>query len=562
MNQYQICKDITNYDSAIKLDLNEFDFDHHPSVIESIHQSILQPKSITHYSNIYNETTKVLLDKLCKYNNINNSQILLSAGSDDSLEYLINRYINTDTHVLVLAPSYSYFEYVIKRTTSNIHYITLDFNNTTPLDIQDCLEFYKDIIQNAVVYIVNPNNPLGTLISKDSIETCIKLYNDTLFIIDEAYIEFTFTNTCVDFIHNHKNIVITRTFSKAYGLAGIRLGYMMANEDTINYVKILYNEKNTTNLAKAAGAAIFNNIEYYEDIISQVNNIREDFQEFLNSLNIYYVPSHSNFISFYIGKDVEYFLNLLESNNIYIRNRTTQIDMYGFVRVTIGKNEHMNVLKQVIVDNLHMFEFEPLIKYYTPKHIIWKLKLLFKKCVKVLNGSILKDKYWLDGGSLLGIQRHNGIIPWDNDIDIGILDKNIDDLLELNEEFNKYGLRLKLNRTQCYYQVDYINDIIDENKTNDIHIDIFPFKEIESNIYVNIDPRFIKNEYIRCNFRYKSKDLFPLQQYKFYDVLDVNIPCNSLNILNDNILSDYKNYAHLEIDNIEKIYSIIRPFYA
>lgn len=562
MNQYQICKDITNYESAIKLDLNEFDFDHHPSVIESIQQSILQPKSITHYSNIYNQTTKTLIDKLCQYNNINNSQILLSAGSDDSLEYLINRYINTDTHVLVLAPSYSYFEYVIKRKTSRIHYITLDFNNTEPLDIQDCLEFYEDIIPNSVIYIVNPNNPLGTLISKDSIESCIKQYSDTLFIIDEAYIEFTFTNTCVNLIHEYKNIVITRTFSKAYGLAGIRLGYMMANEETIKYVKILYNEKNTTNLAKAAGTAIFNNIEYYEEIIMQVNEIRDDFQEFLGSLNIFYVPSKSNFISFYIGKNVEYFLNSLENENIYIRNRTTQIDMYGFSRVTIGKREHMDVLKKFILDNLHMFDFDPLIKHYTSKKLIWKLKLLFKKCVKVLNNSILKDKFWLDGGSLLGIQRHSGIIPWDNDIDIGILDKNIDDLLELEDEFNKYGLRLKLNRTKCYYQVDIIKDIIDDTKTNDIHIDIFPFKEVDSKMYVNIDPRFIKNEHIRCNFRYKSDDLFPLQVYKFYDVLDVNLPKDIKNILNDNILSDYENQAHLEIDNIEKIYPIVRPFYA
>lgn len=561
MNQYKICKEITNYDSAIKLDLNEFDFDHHPDVYESIKSSILQPKGITHYSNIYSKNTTTLIAQLCKYNNIRDNQILLSAGSDDSLEYLINRYINTDTHVLVLAPSYSYFEYVIKRMTKNIHYITLDFNDTKNLNIDDCMEFYKEILPNSVVYIVNPNNPLGTLVSKDSIVRCIKSYIDTLFIIDEAYIEFTPENTCVDLIHDNKNIVITRTFSKAYGLAGLRLGYMMANEATIDHVKVLYNEKNTTNLAKAAGIAIFDNIEYYENIIKDAIIIRGDFQNFLSSLNIFHVPSQSNFISFYVGSNAESFLSLLESHNVFIRNRTTQIDMYGFLRVTIGKKEHMDTLKEIISNNISMFDHDPLISHYTHKELIWKLKLLFKKCVNVLNNSELKSKYWLDAGTLLGVYRHKGIIPWDNDIDIGILNEDLQLLLNLKEEFEKDGLRLKLNRTNCYYQVDFIKDITDINVTNDIHIDIFPFKE-DNDILLNVDPRFINNEHVRCNFKYKKEDVILLDSYVFYDILDVNVPKDIKKILSDNILSDYENFAYFDVDGYTKVYPINKQFHA
>jgi histidinol-phosphate aminotransferase len=413
MSQYQICKEIENYESAIKLDLNEFDFAHHPDVYKYICDSVIKPKSITHYSNVYNTNTNTLINHLCQYNNINSNQILLSAGSDDSLEYLIERYINSNTHVLVFAPSYSYFECVIKRHTPNIHYIPLDFNNHDDLDIDNCLEFYKEYLDNAVVYIVNPNNPLGTLISKSSIERMIKKYLNTTFIIDEAYIEFIFGKTSVQLIHENNNIIITRTFSKAYGLAGIRLGYMMAHEKTIDYIKVLYNEKNVTDLAKAAGIAIYNNIGYYENIIEEICDIRRYFQDVLKRLNIFHVPSQSNFVSFYVGENVYQFLQLLEHNSIYIRNRDTQIDMSGFVRITIGTKQHISRVCDIIEQNVDMFDTNPLVKHYISKKDAWKLKLLLKHVIDMLNASSIM--YSVDG-----LNKRKGINPWARCIDIAI----------------------------------------------------------------------------------------------------------------------------------------------
>lgn len=556
MAQYQICKEIKEYDCAVKLDLNEFDFEHHLDIYKNIYNTIIKPKTITHYSNIYNENTKNLIAHLCKYNNIQQNQILLSAGSDDSLEYLINRYIKEDVHVFLFAPSYSYFECVIKRHTQHIHYIPMDFNNTSPLTIDDCLEFYDEYLDNSVVYIVNPNNPLGTLVSCDSIEKVIKKYKSTTFIIDEAYIEFTPKNTCVSLINENKNIIITRTFSKAYGLAGMRLGYFIANKDIVDYVKIIYNEKNVTDVAKVAGITIFENIEYYENIINEICQIREDFQKFLNKLNIYYVPSQSNFVSFYVGDKIYEFLKLLESHNIYIRNRDTQIDMSGFVRITIGTRKNIQKVCDIIKEHVNMFDNNPLIKNYTSKEHIWRLKLLFKKTINILNNTNIE--HWLDGGSLLGIYRHNGIIPWDNDIDIGILEKDIDNLLSLHKHFENNGLRLKLNRTNCYYQVDFINDIVNKTKTNDIHIDIFPFKNV-GNKLLNVDSRFVENEHFRCNFKYNPSELFPLHSIKFYGILNVHVPSQIKKILDSNILSDYENVAYInEILN----YQIKTSFYA
>lgn len=560
MSEYQISKEIKEYDNSIKLDLNEFDYTHHPEVYSSIIKSVTQPKGITHYSNIYNNNTNQLINQISSYNSINKENILVSAGSDDALGYIIDRYVKSETHVIIFMPSYSYFEIIIKRKTSNIHYIPIDFNCKEKLNIEDCIEFYKDIMDKAVVYIVNPNNPLGTLTCNKSIKKLLCLYKTTLFIIDEAYIEFCKEESCIHLINEYDNIIVTRTFSKAYGLAGIRLGYLIANKNTVDYVKKLYNEKNTTDLAKAAGIAIFNNIKYYENIIFKCIKIRNNFKEFLDSLNIYNVDSSSNFISFYIGINKEKFIDVLQYNNIFIRDRGTQVDMFGFMRITIGKKENMNVIKQIIQNNINLFDLSPIIKHYLSKNKVWKLKLLFKKAIEIINKSNLN--YWLDGGSLLGFFRHNkGLIQWDDDIDIGILENQENILLDLSEQFTQVGLRLKLNRTGCYYQIDFIKDIIND-LTNEIHIDIFKFKECKNGMLINTDTRFINNDSIKCNFIYNKNDLFPLKNDVFYNILKVNIPNNINNILENNILSDYNKIAKFDKNNIIYEYDLTNTFFA
>lgn len=544
---YKICKYIKNYENSIKLDLNEFDFDHHPDFIKNINNVVSKNKAITHYSNFYNNNTQIFINKLASFNGVDINNIIVTAGSDDSLEYIVNKFINVKTTVFIFVPSYNYFELLVKSKTDNIIYIPIGFDDNN-YDISYCLDFYKSqLVDNSVVYIVNPSNPLGTTVT--NLQKSIKKYNNTLFIIDEAYIEFCPTLNSVNLIEN-KNVIITRTFSKAYGLAGLRLGYSIANTKIIDTLKVVYNEKNVTEIAKNAGIFILDHIDYYNDIIQRIHQSKVEFESFLNELNIYFVHSYSNFVSFYIGDKRLEFLQLLENNNVFIRDRHTQVNMNGFLRITIGTSEHMRLIKKLIKDNLDLFSNKCVVKYFTNKPHIWKLKLLFKTLLDCFSQNELINKYWMDSGSLLGVYRSNGIISWDDDIDIGVLSSDIPLLISLKDTLESNGLRLKRNRTDCYYQIDYISDISDIYITNDVHIDIFTFNENGNETYINSDPRFAtsdSNEF-KCNIVYSDNDLFPLSKAQFYN-LNVNIPRNTKQLLENAFKGDFKNEGVLIVDN-------------
>jgi histidinol-phosphate aminotransferase len=358
---YRYSAYIEKYNDSIKLDLNEFNFEHDISMTNEILKAINLQKTITHYSNMCYDTTYNLINNIAKYNNINNDNILLTAGSDVGLEYLVNYLVKENTTVYVFVPTYSYFVYLSKNKTKNIIYIPFivtdyDYN------IENYINKYvtNDINDNnVVIYIVNPNNPTGILFNRNYFDTILTKYSKFKFIVDEAYIEYCSNQTCVDYIKNHSNLFITRTFSKAYGLAGLRIGYIISNNNNILELHKYFNESSLTEISKIAANFIYEHIDYYENIINRVNQIRTNFEYFLDENNISYIKTSAGFISIYIGNtdnnkfkyiNCEKFIDILKSHNIFIRSKNEDINMKGYVRITFGPEHIMNRIKEIILN--------------------------------------------------------------------------------------------------------------------------------------------------------------------------------------------------------------------
>jgi len=289
-------------------------------------------KSFYRYERYPDITAKQLKNKLSEYVSLPVDFIEVYNGSDDALKDIITVFVDKDTKVLSYQPSYTQVNTFI--TTNTEHY--------EKINIQDPLgehHYDFDYCKSAdVVYLVNPNNPTGKLLPVEEIEKLVKQYPNTLFIVDEAYYEFA-KQSCTHLVVSHKNLIVTRTFSKAFGLASVRLGYCMAHPDTLSDVRKIRNGKAVNALGQLCGIAALNDLDYLQSRIDEMNDAKKFF---IDNLPNYYhaVSSDANFV-LVKTPDSKKVLEKMKENKILIRDRSAFENLENCVRITIGSKKQI-----------------------------------------------------------------------------------------------------------------------------------------------------------------------------------------------------------------------------
>ena len=308
----------------------------HPAVIEAVHQVGnfgLYPHSVDNAH---------LVKAIAQLNNVSSDMIVLTNGSDNALLLIINAYCISSSVINIAVPTYPHFVQFAETSQARVNSFRVDI-----LPSREVAKLVCGKCEPGLCYLVSPNMPMGYTLTVKDIEYCLLTRPDVLFIIDHAYVEYG--GELATELLKYENIIITRTFSKAFGLAALRIGYMMSHRDNIKYLLGVVNEKNVTPIAVAAAVAALDNIDYYTDLVKETEREKLRMNIELTRVRGSQVYNHTisggNFYLIY-AKDPEHVCAEFKSRGIIIRNKSSEIP--NAVRIMVGRPDQNDAVIDTI----------------------------------------------------------------------------------------------------------------------------------------------------------------------------------------------------------------------
>lgn len=273
---------------------------------------------------------------LAKEENLSTSRIFLGNGSDECINVLIQCFcIPGKDKVMILPPSFSMYEHASHVMNIEIIEVLLE-EETFQLNVDEILVQIQKNRNLKIIFICSPNNPTGNLINENGIEKLLNSF-EGLVVIDEAYQDFAGNKSWVNRLNEFKNLVVIKTFSKAWGMADARLGMLYANEEIIHYLNVIkmpYNvNQHTINLAFEALRKLDKKNQFIDELRKGRLWLENKMIDFPFIEKIY--PSDANFILFKV-EDANHLYRYLLSKKVIVRNRDKAPLLKGCLRVSVG----------------------------------------------------------------------------------------------------------------------------------------------------------------------------------------------------------------------------------
>lgn len=290
-----------------------------------------------------------LLNAYSNYCGLERTQILATRGADEGIELIIRSFCRAYQDSILICPP-TYGMYAISAENHGASVVTVPLID----NILDLEGLQQQVDKVKVVFLCSPGNPTGNLLPKEQIIKAIELFKDSaIVVIDEAYIEFSPEQTSTALLKEYDNVIVLRTLSKAFALAGLRCGFTLANTDIITLLsKVIAPYPISAPVAEIASQTLNSGIQQMTQRVHECNKVKTSISTWLTEQSwcskVY--ASDANFVLFRCINENEKtrIFNLLVSKNILIRDQSKQQQLENCLRISIGSEQEITQLKEVL----------------------------------------------------------------------------------------------------------------------------------------------------------------------------------------------------------------------
>ncbi len=264
------------------------------------------------------------------------ARVALTNGVDEAIHVLFEAFLDEEDELLLPVPTYTMYEVYASATDARV--VTVLAGDDLQFPFTTLAASINP--RTKVIAIANPNSPSGTLASREQIIELARLAPQAVILVDEAYFHFC-GETVIDLVGTIPNLIVARTFSKAYGLAGLRVGVLVGPVDLMHWIRRVLSPYSVNSVALACLPAALNDKAYLDWYVGEVLAARAEFENALRNARVRYWPSRANFILVDIGPRHKDFVRHMLAASVLVRDRSSDPGCNGRVRITIGTREQM-----------------------------------------------------------------------------------------------------------------------------------------------------------------------------------------------------------------------------
>lgn len=321
-----------NRKGKLRLDMNESALGCSPWVRAALRR--LDAESLSMYPE-----KGIAIARMAPYFDVRAAEMLLTSGIDDALRLISDAFLERGRSVLLVEPTFPMYRFFAEQRDTRVHSLRYDEEMQFPLTrVLDALRAGP-----TVFFLANPNNPTGTLLSTSELRKILNVAVRTLVVVDEAYYEFAGV-TALPWIRQYHNLIVTRTFSKVTGLAGLRLGCIFAHRELADILRRAESPFPVSIAAIVSAQTALQDRAFIRRTARKIIHNREILADELRRLGAKVVPSATNFVLADFGARARKIVRGLKRGGILVRDCTMWFGRPGLVRITVGTSREMQRL--------------------------------------------------------------------------------------------------------------------------------------------------------------------------------------------------------------------------